>query len=300
MRNVVTYLGPLLLTTALACGEDSGNDPGPTVPEGTGSQPTSTSPPASSPALPSSMPTPSATAPNPTATEPGGSGQMPTVEPTGPAGGQPGTSPSATSPMGGAGGNPNVSPSPTTPSGQGGDEGMGGMGGMPSAAGAGGEENAGPATAEELYIQHCSACHGADATGGDLGPNVRYVDSGLSHFLVREGRESMTYPAPMVPIPEESLSDEGVDLIVEYLWSFPKPTTGEELFQQICAKCHGADGAGGPTGRPVIGEAHAAEQIVRNGHNGAYDDRREFMPAYDQQQITDQELQLIIAYIETL
>ncbi len=155
-------------------------------------------------------------------------------------------------------------------------------------------------TGEQLYAVNCSVCHGADALGGELGPGVRYSDSGFAHFLVREGRESMTYPAPMIPIGEEALTDAEVDLIVDYLWSFPKPTTGEELFLQVCSGCHGADGRGGPTGRSVAGEGHAAERLVRNGHSGAYDDRREFMPSYDQQQITDQELQLLIAHLDSL
>ena len=157
-----------------------------------------------------------------------------------------------------------------------------------------------PMTGEELYASACALCHGPDAMGGDLGPNVRYVDSGYTHFLVREGRESMTYPGPMLALSDAVVTDEQIDLIVEYLWSFPKPTTGQELFIQICSNCHGADGAGGPTGRPVIGEAQMAQQLVRNGHDGAYDDRREFMPSYDQTQITDEELQLITEFIGTL
>ncbi len=158
----------------------------------------------------------------------------------------------------------------------------------------------GPMTGEQLFAATCSVCHGADALGGDLGPGVRYSDSGLTHFLVREGRESMTYPAPMVPLGEDVLTEAEIDLVIEYLWSFPKPTTGQELFVQMCANCHGGDGAGGPTGRRVIGESQRAQQLVRNGHNGAYDDRREFMPSYDQEQISDQELQMIIQFIDTL
>jgi mono/diheme cytochrome c family protein len=104
----------------------------------------------------------------------------------------------------------------------------------------------------------------------------------------------------MLAYDTEDLSDMELAEILEFLAGQPQPTSGEDLYLDYCAACHGVDGAGGPTMRSVIGEAGAAERLVRNGHAGEFSNRREYMPKWSTDEISDPELDLIITYIGTL
>lgn len=104
----------------------------------------------------------------------------------------------------------------------------------------------------------------------------------------------------MLAFDTEDLSDMELAEIMDFLAEPPQPTTGEELYLDYCAACHGDDGAGGPTTRRVIGEAANAERLVRNGHAGEFSNRREYMPAWSTDEISDAELDLIVTYIGTL
>jgi mono/diheme cytochrome c family protein len=146
------------------------------------------------------------------------------------------------------------------------------------------------------YERLCATCHGATGDGVDeLGPDIKHPVEEYSEWVIRNGRPDTT----MLAFDTDQLSDTELAEILEFLADQPQPTTGEELYGDYCAACHGADGAGGPTTRPVIGEAHEAEQLVRNGHAGEFDNRREYMPKWTTDAISDAELDLIIAYIES-
>jgi mono/diheme cytochrome c family protein len=99
------------------------------------------------------------------------------------------------------------------------------------------------ATGAELYVQLCVACHGADGEGGAGPPLAALGLSGeeLSTLIV-EGQGSM-------PGFGSELADEDLDGLVEYLQSTfseaEQTATGAELYVQLCAACHGADGEGG-------------------------------------------------------
>jgi len=91
-------------------------------------------------------------------------------------------------------------------------------------------------------------------------------------------------------------------LIFDYLDKPPQPTTGQALYHDYCANCHGADGKGGPTTRNIIGTiTHPFEGIVRDGtHPGMYDERNEYMSPFSTTRISDAELALIKTYVDTL
>ncbi|MDH5615259.1 MAG: c-type cytochrome [Acidimicrobiia bacterium] len=95
----------------------------------------------------------------------------------------------------------------------------------------------------QLYTDLCAACHGADGEGGAGPPLAALVlgDDELS-TLIAEGQGGM-------PGFASELSAEDIDGLVEYVQtSFGEPeetATGADLYAQLCAACHGADGEGG-------------------------------------------------------
>ena len=107
---------------------------------------------------------------------------------------------------------------------------------------------------EHLYVQNCVACHGYSGSGGMGVPLSQpdFLATVSNDYLVktiRKGRPGRVMPA------FKHLSDAEVDSIVNYIrsWSSslpPKYTSnpvqgnaahGEQLYQQHCASCHGAD-----------------------------------------------------------
>jgi mono/diheme cytochrome c family protein len=105
----------------------------------------------------------------------------------------------------------------------------------------------------------------------------------------------------MMVFDQTTLSDEMLEGILDFLSSPAQPTTGEGLFADYCAACHGADANGGLTMRPIQEETHELEELVRNGHDlGNFAVRREFMPSWSTDELSDAELQLITTYIESL
>lgn len=105
----------------------------------------------------------------------------------------------------------------------------------------------------------------------------------------------------MLPVAADKLSDSNLEAIWDYLDQPPQPTSGQALFLDYCANCHGADGKGGPTGRNILNELNGLKTLVRQGaHGGEFEMRREYMPAFSATRITDTELNLIYTYVESL
>ena len=102
-------------------------------------------------------------------------------------------------------------------------------------------------------------------------------------------------------VPPAKLSDAQLTLIWDYLDQPPQPTTGQALYHDYCANCHGADGKGGPTTRPIVNELAELKKQVRAGaHLGEFDMRREYMPAFTTGDLTDAEVDLIYNYVDSL
>lgn len=170
---------------------------------------------------------------------------------------------------------------------------------------AGGDEGGGGAapapTAESLYAQQCSACHGPAGEGGPSGPQILSPVAGYATFVVRQGRDEMGYPGPMPAFPADYLEDAELQAVLDFLSAPPKPATGEGLYRRFCGNCHGDDARGGRVGE-ALGEA-AREgdeflEVVREGSGGsAYGDRTEYMPAWDGGGLTDSEVEAIRSHV---
>ncbi len=158
----------------------------------------------------------------------------------------------------------------------------------------------GATPALQVFAAECSSCHGAEGTGTNLGPTLRLKDAGLTRYTVRQGRNGPNNPTTMPIYDDSMLDDPALDEIVAWLDAFPNPTDGEGLFNQFCSTCHGVDGAGGTSFKPVAGTLRA-QTIIRTGHGAQrYNVRSEYMPAWTPEQISDEEIVLIERYMRAM
>ena len=128
---------------------------------------------------------------------------------------------------------------------------------------------------ERLFRQQCGRCHGRNATGGELGPDLT---SGLSNAstdagifkIVREGLPN----TQMIGI-SRSATDQSVWMVVSYLNSLNDTadvelpgsvTAGMQLFngKGNCASCHMVSGEGGRRGPELtrVGNRREPDELV--------------------------------------
>lgn len=155
------------------------------------------------------------------------------------------------------------------------------MGGL--ATGLSAQEQANPYTTVQdvqtgqlLFGRQCSVCHGLDATGGEIGPDLSTgefenasTDAGLFR-VISDGVPD----TPMIGI-NRTRTDQSVWQIVAYLRSLlggervavaGNASTGEQIFrgQGSCTNCHVVDGEGGRHGPDLstIGNRRSPVQLL--------------------------------------
>ncbi|HEX2874458.1 MAG TPA: c-type cytochrome [Polyangiaceae bacterium] len=188
--------------------------------------------------------------------------------------------------------------------GQNGTSGSGSGGSVGTAgSGQGGSGGSGtvPTDGKGLYDFNCKSCHGEQGVGGPLAPETVHPVREYGTWVVRNGRPLIApWPKAMEKLGTDKLSDAQLNLIWDYLDQPPQPTTGAALYADYCANCHGADGKGGPATRPLANEGKNVLKLVREGHNiGKYAMRHDAMPQFSTMRITDPELDLILAHVNT-
>jgi cytochrome c oxidase cbb3-type subunit 3 len=108
---------------------------------------------------------------------------------------------------------------------------------------------------EQLYAEHCIACHGTRGEGGIGLPLVAQtlgaVTDDYINKTVRYGRPGRIMPA------YPALSDAQINALIAYLRSWApqqeivakaargNADSGKHLFEKHCVTCHGIDGSGG-------------------------------------------------------
>lgn len=166
-----------------------------------------------------------------------------------------------------------------------------------------GAETGEPATGEQLYLQLCAACHGADAMGTALGYELRHPPRAFATWVVRNGRPGVEFPTSMMAAyPPEVLSDAELESIFDFLDSLPQPATPEGLYLDYCGNCHGPDALGGVVGKNIgdkeDGDIH---EKVREGENtGDPGARALYMPRFDTATLDDAEIDAIAEFIAGL
>lgn len=122
---------------------------------------------------------------------------------------------------------------------------------------------------EKLYNGNCAACHGLDGIGG-IGPNLSnpelqsLADASFFVKVMKEGRVGTAMPS------WNNLSNEDAAGIIKYIKSWQKGTIssvrmgstrpvkvddngeGKEIFETVCARCHGSRDRQGARSAPAI------------------------------------------------
>lgn len=141
----------------------------------------------------------------------------------------------------------------------------------------------------QLYATHCSACHGADGRLGAARPlndpvYLALVNTATLRTVIAQGVPRTNAPA-FAQQAGGNLTDKQIDILVAGMqsrWGASKsvrdtilppysledaiatgsgpgdPQRGATAYQTYCARCHGNDGKGGPTGGSVIQPAYLA------------------------------------------
>ncbi|MBC8067859.1 MAG: cytochrome c, partial [Deltaproteobacteria bacterium] len=91
--------------------------------------------------------------------------------------------------------------------------------------------------------------------------------------------------------------DAELESIFDYLDSFPQPAEGEGLFMDYCRNCHGVDAAGGVVGVDIRDEVSEALEKVRDGEGNDIGNRTEFMPAFSEARLSDDEVAAIVEFV---
>jgi quinol---cytochrome-c reductase cytochrome c subunit len=165
---------------------------------------------------------------------------------------------------------------------------------------------------QALFLQGCSSCHGMAAEGGTDAPSLVGVGAAAVDFQVSTGRmplqqagaqadrkpvrytsdeiaELAAYiaslgPGPNVPSPDE-YSTAGADMGL-----------GGNLFRTNCSSCHNFVGAGG-----ALSDGKSAPALTNATNKQLYEAMLTgpgTMPVFSDNQLTTQEKQDIIAYVQ--
>lgn len=158
--------------------------------------------------------------------------------------------------------------------------------------------------ANRLFREHCSACHGADATGqANLFPNLRDSDWQWGNTpenieqTIRNGRNAVMISWQAV------LGDEGVNNVADYVQNMgdsevPASHPGQLLYQQFCFACHGTSGEG----NPLLGALRLNDSIWLYGDDIASIrtsiavGRSGQMPAFAER-LDDLQIRLLVAWL---
>jgi len=118
----------------------------------------------------------------------------------------------------------------------------------------------------ELFTASCASCHGSDGGGGGNGPSLIEAGAASADFQLRTGRMPLADPDAQAVRKPPAFNAEEIEALVAYVGSLgdgpeipPEAVLGEadvssgqKLFVQNCAPCHGATGNGGAAGRDAL------------------------------------------------
>jgi ubiquinol-cytochrome c reductase cytochrome c subunit len=167
------------------------------------------------------------------------------------------------------------------------------------------------AEGQQLYETSCVGCHGVGGGGTEQGPQLLDVGAASADFMLSTGRMPLSETGHQPPRKEPAFDEREIDALVAYVASFgdgpPIPdvspvrgdeANGGELYRLNCAACHNAAGVGAPLSSgnhaPALDQATPVQvgEAIRTGPGE--------MPAFDDDTLTDQDLDDLAAYVEYL
>jgi ubiquinol-cytochrome c reductase cytochrome c subunit len=172
----------------------------------------------------------------------------------------------------------------------------------------------------QLYAGNCSTCHGSrgegitrrrairgasDQTG--LGPPLRGVGALAADFYLRTGYMPLAQPKAQPHRSRVLFSDRELHDLIAYVASLggpavPRPhpergsiADGLKVFTEHCAGCHQINAEGGYVTGARVPPLDAATpiQVAEAVRLGPY-----LMPRFPREQLSDRELDSIVAYVE--
>jgi ubiquinol-cytochrome c reductase cytochrome c subunit len=128
---------------------------------------------------------------------------------------------------------------------------------------------------QRLFVDSCASCHGSDGAGGDSGPDLTNVGAASADFQLRTGRMPLADPGAQAVRKPPAFSPEEISALVAYVGALgdgPEVpdisladtdlSSGQELFVDNCAACHGATANGGAAGPGALAPSlHRAEPL---------------------------------------
>jgi ubiquinol-cytochrome c reductase cytochrome c subunit len=160
----------------------------------------------------------------------------------------------------------------------------------------------------ELFAGNCASCHGIAGEGTPIAPPLRGVGARAADFYLSTGYMPLGSAHEQPQRVRVLLSKRERDALVAYVASLgkgpgiptPDPASGDvaegrELFTEHCAGCHQVVAEGGimPGAKaPPLNRATPV-QIAEAVRIGPY-----VMPTFSEKDITDDELNSIIAYVQ--
>jgi mono/diheme cytochrome c family protein len=150
---------------------------------------------------------------------------------------------------------------------------------------------------EGLFDSHCTSCH-ADGAPTEQTPEIRNPVRPWASYVIRNGHDSAVFEASMPAFGDDLLSDAEVDSLIDLLRAAPRPANGAGLYDRMCFNCHGENGAGGRINESISGDdIGEIEEAVRDGHRSNNPADAEYMPAFGDDDLTDDELGLIADFL---
>ena len=163
-----------------------------------------------------------------------------------------------------------------------------------------------------LFEQNCSTCHGTDATGSAIAPDLQGVGAGTVDFWLSTGRMPLANASEAAVEKPPRFTNTQILQIVAFVNSLHPPgmgniaiprvdlsntnlTEGNDLFVLNCAACHTITGSGDAIAEnnyaPSLHNA-TATQVVEAMRTGPGN-----MPRFGPGTLTDQQVADIVAYV---
>jgi ubiquinol-cytochrome c reductase cytochrome c subunit len=160
-----------------------------------------------------------------------------------------------------------------------------------------------------LYEQSCASCHGPAGEGTDDGPSLRRAGPASVDFMLSTGRMPLANPGLQPERQEPAFTPEQIRAIVAYVDAFGIGGTripsvdpdlgslqsGQRVYAENCAACHGSaatgDSIGGNQIAPALDEATTVQlaEAIRVGPGP--------MPRFGETSVDARELDSLVRYL---